>query len=125
MCKQKESNEVMQLDGTMGCATALLEMLAHTHSGVTKLFAGIPDKWKNASFMNIRLSGAFLLSASKEDGKFKEAEVKSLKGGKIKIDIFGVKSTMLCQHGEHKQIQLPCSITLSKGEQVRLSLSEK
>jgi alpha-L-fucosidase 2 len=121
MCKPKESNEVMQLDGTMGCATALLEMLAHTHSGVTKVFAGIPDKWKNVSFMNIRLPGAFLISASKENGKFKEAEVESIEGGTIKIDIFGVKTTMLCQHGEHKQIQLPCSITLSKDEKIRLS----
>ncbi|OGV32225.1 MAG: hypothetical protein A2020_14505 [Lentisphaerae bacterium GWF2_45_14] len=117
--KPKESNEVMQLDGTMGCATALLEMLAHTHSGVTKLFVGVPDKWRDVSFSNIRLPGPFSVSASKVNGLIKEVEIKSLGGTKIKLDIFGVKEMILEKNGQQNKFKLPGTIELEKDEIVR------
>jgi hypothetical protein len=121
MNKPKETSEVIQIDGTMGCATSLLENMAHTHSGVTKIFAGVPDKWKNVSFKNIRLPGPFTASASKENGKFKEAKIASLGGSKIKLDILGVQSATLCRNGNEEKIQLPCSLDLNKGEEIILT----
>lgn len=120
MNKPKETTEVMQLDGTMGGATAMLEMLAHTHSGVAKIFAGIPDKWKDVSFANIRLPGPFLISASKKDGKFRKAQIKSLGGEIITIDVFGVSSAKLYRDGRSEDINLPCSLNMAKGEKITL-----
>ncbi len=124
MRKPKESHEVMQLDGTMACATALYEMLAHTHCGVTKIFAGVPEKWRDVSFSNIHLPGPFMVSASKFEGVVKEVSVESLGGEKIKIDIFGAKEMTLEQNGQSSPFSVPGFVEMKKGEKITLSAIE-
>ena len=85
MLKPRETNEIMQLDGTMAGATALIEMLVHQKGDTVYLFRGVPDKWQDLSFKNIRLPGAFTISASKKNGKLDSLMVKSIKGGIFKI----------------------------------------
>ena len=85
MLKPKETSEIMQLDGTIGAATAVIEMLVHEKQGVVHVFPAVPDKWRDISFKNIRLPGAFLISAERKNGKILFVSVKSLKGGSLKI----------------------------------------
>ena len=66
MLKPPETNEIMQLDGTMAGATALIEMLVHQKGDTVYLFRGIPEKWYDLSFKNIRLPGTFSISASQK-----------------------------------------------------------
>ncbi len=81
LLKPKETTEIMQLDGTMGGATALLEMLAHQHGDTVYLFKGIPEKWQDVSFKNIHLPNGFTVSAKRGQS----VTVTSRFGGKLKV----------------------------------------
>ena len=85
MLKPKETSEIMQLDGTMAGATAILEMLVHEKQGVVHVFPAVPDEWLDISFKNIRLPGAFLISAERKNGRLISLSIKSLKGGTMKL----------------------------------------
>jgi len=65
--KPKETNEFIQLDGTMGAATALLDMLAYRKGDAVCLFHGIPQRWANVSFENIHLAGGIVISAKRHE----------------------------------------------------------
>lgn len=121
MLKPKETNEIMQLDGTMGGATAMIEMLAHKHAGTVNIFQGIPPKWKNVSFKNIRLPGSFKVSASRKNGKLKELILESSGGEKIKLSVSGVKKLKMESANTEKIINLPCTLEMKKGEKIVFS----
>ncbi len=113
----REKCEIMQLEGTMATATAVIEMLAHKHSGIVKFFYGIPEKWKDISFSGIRLPGNFIAGASMKNGSVKKVVIKSLTGGEITIDIKGVKSVTVKKHKSEK-LPLPCILKMNKNEEV-------
>ena len=48
--------------------------------GTLRVFHGIPSTWKEASFVNMRANGSFLVSASRKDGKTTYIQVLSEKG---------------------------------------------
>ncbi len=108
MLKPKETSEIMQLDGTMGGATAILEMLVHQKAGTVYVFPGIPDKWQDVSFKNVRLPGAFLISAERRNGQTANVIIKSLEGGSIKIKL-----------SESSQAQI---ISFNAGEERNISI---
>lgn len=85
--KPRESNEIMQLDGTMAGATAILEMLVHQRGDTIYLFKGIPDKWMDVHLKNFRLPGAFIISVVRKNGKLESVKVKSIKGGALRIKL--------------------------------------
>jgi alpha-L-fucosidase 2 len=115
--KPLETTEVMQIDGTMGCATALYEMLVHVRGGVTHIFPGIPDEMENISFSNIRVPGAFLISAERKNFKLQSINIKSLIGGEITIQTDG-NPKMKLSRGKQKNItvQLPLRFSCKPGE---------
>ncbi len=106
MLKPKETSEIMQLDGTMAGATAIIEILVHEKQGVVHLFPGVPDKWLDISFKNIRLPGAFLISAERKNGKLISLSIKSLKGGAMKLKADDSESAVQLQFssGEEKEL---------------------
>ena len=119
--KPKEGLEFIQVDGTMGSATAIYEMLVHTHSGVTRIFPATPAKWRNVSFRGIRQPGPFSISAIKENSQIKEIRIKSLGGEQINLDVGGEKEFSMDRSGQASQITLPAVLKLQKGEELVLS----
>ena len=103
--KPRETNEVMQLDGTMAGATAIIEMLVHQRGDTVYLFKGIPDKWQNIQFTNVRLPGAFLISATRKNDKLESIRVKSIKGGKFKIELDNQFHKLEFKSGEEKVLK--------------------
>ena len=117
--KPLAATETMQLDGTMGCATAIYEMLVHNKGGATHLFPGIPDDMQDISFSNIRLPGAFLISAERKNFELQSIKVKSLIGGTINIHVNNNPEMMLSRSGKKKIcVQLPLRLNLKPGESV-------
>jgi hypothetical protein len=112
LLKPRESNEIMQLDGTMGGATALIEMMVHQKGDTVYLFKGISDKWQEAGFKNVRLPGGFTISATRCAGKLELLKVKSLKGGSFKIELNGRINEFQFEPGEDKYLlQAPAKIS--------------
>ena len=118
-----EDVEIMQLDGTMAGATAMYEMLVHTHGGVTRLFPATPWRWKDVSFENIRQPGPFLVSGRREAGRFAEAEITSLRGGALTLDIPGEAQAEIIRDGRSEKTDLPRRIEMKPDETVRLAQS--
>ena len=75
------SHEIMQMDAGMSATAAIQEMLLHTRRGVNYLFAGAPQGWREAAFRGMRTDGAFLVSASRENGRVALLRVESPAGG--------------------------------------------
>ncbi len=56
------------LEGNSAAAAGLNEMLLQSHAGVIRIFPAIPKSWNNVSFSTLRAVGAFLVSATRENG---------------------------------------------------------
>jgi hypothetical protein len=56
---------------------ALHEMLLQVRDGVIVLFPAMPQAWRDTSFENLRVEGALLVSAAREDGKLKFFSVRN------------------------------------------------
>ena len=83
--KTRRYPEIMQMDGGMGAVAAIQEMLLHVRRGVTYIFRGTPESWKDVSFTGMLTDGAFLVSAVREKGQVRSVIVKSLKGGTFRL----------------------------------------
>jgi alpha-L-fucosidase 2 len=68
------------LEGNFAAAAGLNEMLLQSHTGVVEVFPAVPDTWRNASFSNLRAVGAFLVSATREDGRTTRVVIESETG---------------------------------------------
>jgi len=73
------------LEGNFAFASAIQEMLIQSHTGIVRIFPAIPAEWKDISFNQLRTTGAFLVSAKKENGNVTQMEILSEKGGIIKL----------------------------------------
>lgn len=115
--KPRETNEIMQLDGTMGAVTAIYEMLVHTRGEVTHVFPAVPDEWKDVSFAGIRLPGAFFISAARKNSRLQFISIRSLTGGALKIQAEGYATLMLKRkQAKNAPVQLPARLIFKPGE---------
>ena len=69
----------------MAFASGDQEMLLQSHSGVIRVFPAIPSDWKDVSFDKLRAIGAFVVSASLENGDVSLVKVVSEKGGLLRL----------------------------------------
>ena len=74
------------LEGNFAFASAVQEMLIQSHTGIVKLFPAIPSDWQDVSFSTLRTRGAFLISASMENGEVINVEITAEKDGEIVIE---------------------------------------
>ena len=121
MKKPKETSEVMQLEGTMIGAAALVEMLVHTHGGVLRLFAGTPAKWRDASFRQVRQPGPFEVSGRRADGVFREAQIRSFGPARLELDIPGVRTVAVELEGASRQTELPAQLEFTRAGVARIA----
>lgn len=78
------------LEGNFAFAAGVQEMLLQSHREVIEVFPAVPDDWKNISFHQLRAEGAFLISASRQNGKVTEITILSEKGGELRLkNVFG------------------------------------
>ena len=91
--KSKFTYRPFTLEGNFAFASGINEMLLQSHTGIVHIFPAIPESWKDISFRTLRTQGAFLISASREDGVCTQVEITAEKGGTIRLaDPFSVES---------------------------------
>lgn len=83
--KPKETNEVMQLDGTMAAATALLELTIHERGGVIELFPGIPEIWPDVEFVGVHLPGGLVASGVRRNGSLRSFRLQSIAERRVRL----------------------------------------
>ena len=73
------------LEGNFAFAAGLQEMLILSHAGFLEIFPANPANWNDVSFKTLRAEGAFLVSAEKKKGKVVVLNIRSEKGGSLKV----------------------------------------
>lgn len=73
------------LEGNFAFASGIQEMLIQSHTGTIRIFPAIPSTWQEVSFDQLRTVGAFLVSATRQQGKTTQVKIRSDKGGKIRL----------------------------------------
>ena len=72
------------LENTSAYLMVITEMLVQGYEGIIRLFPGWPED-KSASFKDLRVEGAFLVSATKNNRDILCCRIKSLAGGAIRL----------------------------------------
>ena len=96
------------LESSFGFCDALQEMLLQEHQGYIDLFPAIPEKWKKASFKNLRSYQGVLVGAATENGKLTAFLLRSKKAVTLSVkNTFGKEElhfsngqTVRCKAGE-------------------------
>ena len=73
------------LEGNFAFAAGIQEMLLQSHTDVVRVFPAIPADWNDVSFRNLRARGAFLISATRENGITTHVDIESERGGTIRL----------------------------------------
>jgi len=68
------------IESPLSGAAAINDMLLQSWGGKLRVFPGVSSAWKDVSFENLRGEGAFLVTATRKDGKTTLVQVKSLAG---------------------------------------------
>ncbi len=118
--KPRETNEIMQLDGTMASVSALYEMLVQTRQGVTHVFPAIPGAWTDLAFAGLRLPGAFLIDAERKRSTLRFVRIHSLHGGELTLAVEGHAALRLRRGRKTATVTLPARLSFRPGESVRL-----
>ncbi len=74
-----------QIDGNLGAAAGIAEMLIQSHTGTVDILPAIPQNWKSGRFGGFRTRENAEVSAEWKDGRVTEISLKALKNGIIKI----------------------------------------
>jgi alpha-L-fucosidase 2 len=75
----------MQIDGTMGMAAAIGEMLLQSQEGVIEVLPALPMAWRQGSFSGLAARGAFVVDAQWSEGRVREVKVYSKRGGLCRL----------------------------------------
>jgi alpha-L-fucosidase 2 len=82
-----------QVDGSMGVAAGITEMLMQSHEGVIDLLPALPKEWSEGRFKGVCARGAFELDMKWSGGRITGVEVLSKQGQACRIRI-GTKATV-------------------------------
>ena len=75
----------LQMDGTMGVAAGITEMLLQSHEGVIDLLPALPDEWHEGRFEGVCARGGFELNMEWKNKSISEVELLSKAGNTCRI----------------------------------------
>lgn len=79
----KETGPVVETP--LSAATSLQELYLQSWNGIIRVFPAVPSIWKDASFIDLRTEGGFLISALRKEGKTVLIQIESTVDNKCKI----------------------------------------
>jgi alpha-L-fucosidase 2 len=96
----------LQVDGSLGVAAGITEMLMQSHEGVIDLLPALPKEWREGQFKGVCTRGAFELDMTWSGAKLTRVEVLSKEGQPCRIKT-GTKVTVQAAGENITTRQLP------------------
>ena len=89
-----------QLDGNMGGAAGMAEMLLQSHAGSIELLPALPSEWKNGHVKGLKARGGFELNIEWKNGVLNQFEVLSQKDSTLELKYGQTKKSIEIKKGE-------------------------
>jgi alpha-L-fucosidase 2 len=84
VCGIKE-NSYYQIDGNLGGATGLIEMLLQSHAGVIRLLPALPKAWPTGSFRGVRARGGIEINLEWKDSRATKALLRPERDAEVRL----------------------------------------
>lgn len=110
------------LEGNFAFAQGVHEMLIQSNNGYIEIFPALPTNWNEASFKTLRTEGAFLVSASLENGLTKEVIISAEAGGLLQLKLPFKKFNFIGVQKKYAVKDNILKLNINKGETVHLKV---
>jgi len=108
------------LEGNFAFAQGVHELLIQSHKGYIEIFPAVPNSWKDVSFTTLRTEGAFLVSASKENGVIDQIKITAEAGGLLSLKL--PLKTWIVEGIERKEVEIGykevVEVKMKKGQSI-------